>query len=141
MQKFLGQGSIPCHGSNQTHSSDKAGSLIYCTMREFPYLANFGQAFLVGKKVTLSSSANQTQNEDTDRVFPQFFPSVHEGCSSPSSCFWQPGPLMTLPPSPSFMPCPKLPLMLLAPTFTWTQMTAEGSELVPTPSFHPSRGP
>ena len=33
-QKFLGQGSTPCHTSNQSHGSDKAGPLTCCTTRE-----------------------------------------------------------------------------------------------------------
>ena len=32
--KFLGQGSNPCHKSNQGHSSEKRRSLISCTTRE-----------------------------------------------------------------------------------------------------------
>ena len=41
---FLGQGSNPCHSSNQGHSSDNTRSLTYCATRELPipgYLTSF----------------------------------------------------------------------------------------------------
>ena len=38
MQKFSGQGSNPCHCSDQNHCSDNAGSLIYWAPRDLPFL-------------------------------------------------------------------------------------------------------
>ena len=41
MQKFPGQGSNPRHSRDQSHSSDKARSLTYCTTREFQSFSDF----------------------------------------------------------------------------------------------------
>ena len=41
MQKFLGQGSNPCHSCNLSQSGDNTGSLTHCVTREPQSWRNF----------------------------------------------------------------------------------------------------